>query len=537
MIQKVIISLLSLVLYFSPAHPQDNHFVFIDLSGTANRGFYDEVAGDSVGGWTDFGPSACFTDLAFGVSTFQDGIVPFNIIDPARNNGRSVIVLRGSYREETFPQQSSEIVIGEKLAELYFLHTCQYVDRSGDIKPLIRYRIHYEDESEYAFICYRGLEVDDWWDPPETMPGGFRTYHEGNLWLINTPWINPFPDKKITWIRMESTGNGIPVLVALTGSKSNGPYAEMMDRINQRIEDEDIGVLRIALIQPYSIKDQQENLDKGLAYCRKAKEGGADIVLFPELYNIGYRSIDFGSKDAMTEWKKMAVPADGDFVNRFREIAEKLDIAVMITFLEETDGLPGNSAALFDRHGEVVFIYSKVHTCDFTEIEVHTEPGDGFKVGELDTRFGPVKTGAMICFDRESPESARILMLKGAELILTPNACNLHPMLIDQFKVRAFENALVVAMANYAPGLSAEGYNGKSCVFNARGDELLMAGYGEGIYYADIDLGELRRYRKETIYGNAFRRPRKYELLESPEVDSVFRRNNVLGKPFNRLER
>jgi hypothetical protein len=85
--------------------------------------------------------------------------------------------------------------------------------------------------------------------------------------------------------------------------------------------------------------------------------------------------------------------------------------------------------------------------------------------------------------------------------------------IIGQFMVRAFENALAVAMANYAPDPISDSYNGSSCVFNARGEKLLLAGERERIYFAEIDLGELRKYRSETIYGNAFRRPHKYELL------------------------
>ena len=49
--------------------------------------------------------------------------------------------------------------------------------------------------------------------------------------------------------------------------------------------------------------------------------------------------------------------------------------------------------------------------------------GDEFTVAELDTAKGKLKVGSMICYDREFPESARILMLKGAELVLVPNAC------------------------------------------------------------------------------------------------------------------
>lgn len=50
-------------------------------------------------------------------------------------------------------------------------------------------------------------------------------------------------------------------------------------------------------------------------------------------------------------------------------------------------------------------------------------PGDSFPVASLDTAAGPVQVGAMICYDRESPETARILALGGAEVILVPNAC------------------------------------------------------------------------------------------------------------------
>ena len=68
----------------------------------------------------------------------------------------------------------------------------------------------------------------------------------------------------------------------------------------------------------------------------------------------------------------------------------------------------------------------------------------------------------MICFDREFPESARILMLKGAEIILTPNACELEANRIGQFRARAMENMVGVAMANYA----APQENGHSVAFS-----------------------------------------------------------------------
>ena len=76
--------------------------------------------------------------------------------------------------------------------------------------------------------------------------------------------------------------------------------------------------------------------------------------------------------------------------------------------------------SFIDRHGDIQLTYAKVHTCDFGLMEVALTPGDDFYVCDLDTAKGTVKVGAMICFDREFPESARILMLKGGGAYFDP---------------------------------------------------------------------------------------------------------------------
>lgn len=93
--------------------------------------------------------------------------------------------------------------------------------------------------------------------------------------------------------------------------------------------------------------------------------------------------------------------------------AAELEMAIAVTYLEKYKPLPRNTVTVFDRHGRNVLTYAKVHTCDF-DIEKNLTPGDEFYVTELDTENGKVNIGAMICYDREFPESARILMLKGA---------------------------------------------------------------------------------------------------------------------------
>ena len=140
----------------------------------------------------------------------------------------------------------------------------------------------------------------------------------------------------------------------------------------------------------------------------------------------------------------------------------------------------------------------------------------------------------MICYDREFPESARILMLKGAEVILVPNACPMEINRLSQLRARAFENMLGIATANYAYG--QPDCNGHSSAFDAiayrPGEEgsrdtlILEAGEAEGVYLAAFPLDELRRYRAQEIHGNAYRHPRKYRLLVAEEIREPFQRSD-----------
>jgi N-carbamoylputrescine amidase len=207
--------------------------------------------------------------------------------------------------------------------------------------------------------------------------------------------------------------------------------------------------VRVALVQARSRgADPELALREGESVCREAAARGADVVLFPELWQLGYTSCP-AEPARRAAWLAHATTLDGPFVSRFREIARELGGAIVITYLEAWPGAPRNTATLIDRHGDPVLTYAKVHTCDFG-MEAALTPGDGFRVADLDTPAGTVRVGLMICYDREFPESARVLMLGGAELILTPNACGLDVDRLGQFRARAYENMVGVAMANYA---------------------------------------------------------------------------------------
>jgi predicted amidohydrolase len=293
-----------------------------------------------------------------------------------------------------------------------------------------------------------------------------------------------------------------------------------------------MSLVRVALLQMTACgSDQDANGAKGEAFCRRARERGADIALFPEMWNIGYSPCP-SDGDGRTRWQAQAIGPEDDFIARFRELAKELQLAIALTYLERWDGPPRDSMSLIDRHGRILMTYAKVHTCDFS-MEAACTPGEEFCVSALDTEAGPVKIGAMICFDREFPESARVLMLKGAELILTPNACILDDGRIGQFRARAFENMVGVAMANYA----APQHNGRSVAFDAvssaevdgdaRDTPIVEAGESEGVYIAEFDLDKIRAYRERESWGNAYRKPRSYGLLTSLEVKPPFVRRDA----------
>jgi N-carbamoylputrescine amidase len=292
-------------------------------------------------------------------------------------------------------------------------------------------------------------------------------------------------------------------------------------------------LINVALLQMAGCgHDSDASLAKGDDFCRRARAMGADIALFPEMWNVGMTFFDPQQEGAREHWQARAISRDDAFIKHFRNLAVELKMALALTYLEQWDGRPRNSVSLIDRRGEIVLTYAKVHTCEF-DVECALTPGDSFPVCALDTEQGDVRVGFMICFDREFPEAARLLMLGGAELILTPNACTLDEHRIDQFKTRAFENMVGVAMTNYA----APQNNGHSVAFDAvaypvvdgeaRNTLIVEAGESEGVYMATFDLDNIRAYRERESWGNAYRRPRLYRTLITEEVEPPFIRQDA----------
>ena len=294
-----------------------------------------------------------------------------------------------------------------------------------------------------------------------------------------------------------------------------------------------MGIIKVALLQMKGCgHDREASRVKGEVFCRRARAMGADIALFPEMWSVGMTFYDTAREGEPERWQAQAISRDDPFIIHFRQLARELQMAIALSYLEQWDGAPRNSVSLIDREGRIVLTYAKVHTCEF-DLEAALTPGDGFPVCALSTAQGAVKVGFMICYDREFPESARMLMLAGAELILTPNACTLDEHRMSQFRTRAYENMVGVAMTNYA----APQNNGHSAAFDAvayplidaaaRDTLIVEAGECEDVYLAAFDMDSIRAYRQRETWGNAYRRPRLYAALTATEIEPPFVRSDA----------
>lgn len=280
----------------------------------------------------------------------------------------------------------------------------------------------------------------------------------------------------------------------------------------------------VALLQILPHDSQSENSQKGMEYCRRAKEMDADLVLFPEMWNIGYAACPFDEK-GKREWESRAIGQESDFFQAHAQLAKELEMNIAVTYLERHSPKPKNSVSIIDARGNVALTYSKVFICNFGLDELHKEhprrddigcdyncsPGSEFPVCTLAGKEGDVSVGAMICADREFPEAATQLMLKGAELIMVPNSCLWTPILTDTLKTRAFENQAGIAMANYpAPKDNGNSRAYHPAAWDEQGNEqemrIVETDEKEGIFLASFDMDQIRDFRKKEAWRLAYRK-------------------------------
>ena len=192
---------------------------------------------------------------------------------------------------------------------------------------------------------------------------------------------------------------------------------------------------KVAILQRKSLDRQyQESTHIVIDQMKAAATEKADLLLLPEVFLTGYE-LPFCNNEALE---------DGNpYLRQICDAANKMHIGVIATAITKGTEKPRNSAYVINKQGQILMKYSKVHTCDFAD-ESCLESGDTFHVCD----FHGIKLGVMICYDREYPESARILMLKGAEIILVPNDCGAMKPRLCALSTRAYENMAGICHRN-----------------------------------------------------------------------------------------
>lgn len=272
-------------------------------------------------------------------------------------------------------------------------------------------------------------------------------------------------------------------------------------------------------VAQFSMSDNyDENIAKADKMIEKAAKEGAELLLLPELFEgLYFCQVEDYEKYSLAEEAK-----NSKTLAHFQEMAKKYHIVLPISFFEKSGPVYFNSLAMIDADGTILGIYRKSHipTGECYEEKFYFTPGDtGFKV--FKTKAGNIGVG--ICWDQWFPETARILALKGAEILLFPTAIGSEPVLPKDskshwqnvMKGHAAANIMPVLAANRvgveAMGKSSMKFYGSSFIADQHGDFVTeMNREEEGIRFAEFDLSEIAKER----FGWGVYRDRRTDLYE-----------------------
>ena len=175
--------------------------------------------------------------------------------------------------------------------------------------------------------------------------------------------------------------------------------------------------MRVGLIQQLNTIDTENNIKRLEESIRRCAGDGAELVVMQELHN----SLYFCQTEnvAVFDWAE-TIP--GPSTQRFGKLAKELETVIVVSLFEKrAPGLYHNTAVVLDKDGSIADKYRKMHIPDDPAYyeKFYFTPGDlGFK--PIHTSVG--RLGVLICWDQWFPEAARLMALKGAELLIYPTA-------------------------------------------------------------------------------------------------------------------
>jgi N-carbamoylputrescine amidase len=271
--------------------------------------------------------------------------------------------------------------------------------------------------------------------------------------------------------------------------------------------------ITVAALQLAFGEDTAKNIANVGALVREAAGKGAEVVLPPELFESPY----FCRVEDEGLFATARPTAEHPSVQAMQKLADELQIWIPTSFFEADGPHHYNSLAMISPGGKIEGVYRKSHIPDGPgyEEKFYFRPGNtGFKVWP----GAGTTVGVGICWDQWYPETARAMMLMGAEILFYPTAIGTEPHDPDLDTSRLWRRAMIGhAVSNVVPVVAAnrigtecgQRFYGHSFICDERGDLLAEFGADEtGVLVATLDITQAKRHR--AAFG--FFRDRRPEL-------------------------
>jgi predicted amidohydrolase len=257
--------------------------------------------------------------------------------------------------------------------------------------------------------------------------------------------------------------------------------------------------MKVASIQMDCILgDKEQNVKKALSLLDEACERGSTLVVLPELFSTGY-----GGKDLDMD---LAEGIPGETTRKLGHIAQSRGICIAAALLErgESKGVIYDTAVLISPKG-IEGAYRKIFLWDTERMRFNK--GHSFPI--FKSSFGNI--GIQICYEVGFPEGARILTLKGADILLYPSAFGAKRYYIWDVatRSRALENGVFLIASNRSGKEDELEFAGHSRIVNPKGEILSEANQMDEVIVSEIDLDlvplqrravpYLRDYERDTI--------------------------------------
>mgnify|MGYP001173208823 FL=1 len=248
----------------------------------------------------------------------------------------------------------------------------------------------------------------------------------------------------------------------------------------------------------------EQNLLKAKKIIYNAAEKGANIILLQELFQTPYFCIEYDEKI----FRLAKEFENNEIISEMADIAKKLNVVLPISFFEKDNNAYFNSVAVINSDGKILGKYRKSHIPDgagYLEKYYFNQGDTGFKVWE--TSYG--KIGIGICWDQWFPEAARIMALKGADILFYPTAIG-DEIMSEYDSSSAWQRVMQGhAAANIIPVVASNrigsesvkgqtnGFYGKSFICDRTGKIIVEASKDkQEIIISEIDIEDDHLFRR-----------------------------------------